>query len=191
MSYNEYWQKIYRVMEEWNKLSESYWRDYSGFSSWQFWVILAMVVIPLIVLIFAVDRRRIFEVLFFGYTVHILWDYINDFLEIHLFFVHNYFLTTMLPSAFNMTASVLPVAFLLLYQYCTNHNKNFYLLTLVLSGIFAFGAASLEEMIGMVDIKNGFNKFYIFLIDVGIAYIAYWFTRFILKVRKRAGVQSE
>jgi hypothetical protein len=84
--------------------------------------------------------------------------------------------------ALNMTASALPVGFLLLYQYCTNNKKSFYLYTLILSAVFAFGFATLEAELGLLEFNKGMNQIYIFLIDIVIVFISYGFTKFIRRV---------
>ncbi|USK48197.1 hypothetical protein LIT38_16710 [Bacillus sp. CMF12] len=143
---------------------------------------MALMVLPLVIVYLSVDRTRIFEIFFFGYTVHILWTYADSFLERYSYFVHTHFLFPMFPYALNMTASALPVGFLLIYQYCTNHKKSFLLYTILASAVFAFGFATLEERVGMVHFKKGMNQFYIFLIDISIAYAAYFLTMFVKRM---------
>lgn len=184
MNARQYLEQIYVKSEELNALITSYWQQYSHMGTWQFWTVLSLLVVPLILLYFTVDRRRIFEVFFYGYTVHTLWKLIAIVLERYGYLVHKFFLTPILPFAINMTAAVLPVAFLLLYQYCTNKDKNFYVYAIVLSAIFAFGFASFSEYLGLVELRQGMNKFYLFLLDVAVAYIAYWFTKLVLKLKK-------
>lgn len=186
MDYEQYWNRIYEKREELNSLLSSYWNEYSHMGTWQYWLVFALLIAPLIVLYFTVDRKRIFELFFFGYTVHLLWTYADIFLERNNLFVHTYFLTSHLPIPLNMTASALPVAFLLLYQYCTHANKNFYLYTLLLSAVFAFGFATFEEFLGLVEFRKGMNQFYVFLIDIAIVFFAYWFTRFVLRLKGEA-----
>ncbi|MBT2638733.1 hypothetical protein [Bacillus sp. ISL-39] len=183
MSYQDYWQQISEKNDELSQLISSYWSQYSDMGNWQFWLVLAVLVLPLILLFFLIDRKRIFEMFIFGYTVHILWTYIEQVLANYNFFIHTYFLSPWFPPALSMTASALPVGFLLIYQYCTSHNKNFYVYSLLLSAVFAFGFATIEQYIGLVKIERGMNQFYIFLIDIGIVYTSYWFTRLILKIR--------
>ncbi|ABO67013.1 hypothetical protein GTNG_1649 [Geobacillus thermodenitrificans NG80-2] len=132
---------------------------------------------------FTVDRKRIFEIFFFGYTIHILWTYTYIALENAMYLSPRYFLTPFLPFALNITASVLPVVFLLLYQYCTNHNKNFYLYTILLSAIFAFGLASLEQWLGLLELHGGLRKFHLFLIDLIIVFITYGATRLLVRIQ--------
>ncbi|PWU70334.1 hypothetical protein [Gracilibacillus dipsosauri] len=186
MGYNEYWEQIYSISEELNSLITAYWDDYSNLSSWQFWVVLFIMIIPLVILYFTVDRQRIFELFFFGFIVHMLWSYCDTILSLYKYFVHTYFLTPLLPYAQNMTTSLLPVSFILLYQYCTKHKKNFYLYTLFLSAFFALLGTPIEEYFGFVKFDKGLLPLHIFFIDVAIAYIAYWGTKFVLSLNQRS-----
>ena len=183
MSYKQYWGNIHEQSDKLQKLLSSYWHQYSDFGNWQFWVVLASLVLPLVLLYFTADRTRIFEVFFFGYTVHVLWAYTDIALGRTGYLTHTFFLTPQLPNATNITASILPVAFLLLYQYCTNHQKNFYLYTILLSAVFSFGLAPLEHYFGFIDSGKGMSLYYIFLIDIGITLVAYWFTRLLVKTK--------
>ena len=192
MSFNEYWEQIFRTNEKLNVLLQSYWHQYSYVNTWQFWTVMALLVVPLIILYFTVDRTRIFELLFFGYTVHILWSYIGMILEKHGYFIHMYFLAPILPFAVHMNAAALPVGFLLLYQYCTGFKKrNFYFYAVLLSVGFAFGVASIEQWLGFLEFRKGMNHFHLVLIDLIIVYSAYWLTTFILsKKESKTGIHE-
>ncbi|MFD2706254.1 hypothetical protein [Salibacterium lacus] len=175
MRYREYWNQIQEKREELNSLISSYWSDYSHLGTWELWVVVSLLVLPLCLLYF-IDRTRIFELFCFGYTIHLLWTYIDLILENYNYLIHTRFITPLLPFALTVTTSLLPVGFLLLYQYCTNHKKNFYIYTVLLSAVFVFIFMSLEEAMGLVEFERGMNQFYILLIDIVIAYLSYWFT---------------
>ncbi|MFC4321346.1 hypothetical protein [Litchfieldia salsa] len=184
MDRRQYWEKIYDKQDELNSLITSYWNKFSSVGDWQFWLAVSMLIVPLIFLYFFLDRRRLFEILFFGYTIHILWSYFIIAMGTKGYFVHYYFLTPLLPHGINVSASMLPVGFLLLYQYCTNRNKNFFLYTLLLSAVFAFGFATVEKSMGFVEFRKGTHQFHLFLIDVVIVFISYWMTKILKKVQK-------
>jgi hypothetical protein len=184
MNFHEYWNDIYAKSKDLNSELISYWKQYSSIDSWQFWFVLILLVAPLILLYFTVDRKRVFEIFFYGYTVHVLWTYTDTLLGSTTLFVHEYFIIPLLPFALSLTSSVLPVGFLLVYQYCTNNQKNFYLYSTILSAIFAFGFATIEEQLGLIEFNNGMNTFYVFLIDIVIAFTAYWITIFVRKLKK-------
>ncbi|MFT4417182.1 hypothetical protein ACLM5H_25410 [Fredinandcohnia humi] len=187
MSYEEYWDRIYTHSEKMNALIGSYWREYSDMGNWQFWVVVFLLVSPLILLYFTVDRTKIFQLFFFGYTVHILWAYIDIILERYNYFVHTYFIAPAFPFALSMTSSALPVGYLLLYQYCINHKKNFFLYSLFLGAMFSFVFGGIEIYLGLAKLGKGMKLIYVFLIDTGIAYISYFFTEILArwKITKR------
>jgi hypothetical protein len=186
LDYRQYWNKMYKLHDELNSLIFDYWNQFSHMGTWQFWFVMSLLVTPLILLYFTVDRKRIFEIFFFGYSVHMLWTYTLLVLSGTNFFVHTYFLTPFLPFGLNMTASALPVGFLLVYQYTTNHNKNFYLCIMLLSAVFAFGFATFEQFLGVLEIRKGMNKVYLYLIDLAVAFLSYWLTKLVLKLRNSA-----
>ncbi|MET3682794.1 type IV secretory pathway TrbL component [Alkalibacillus flavidus] len=113
-----------------------------------------------------------------------LWNYTSNYLEIKVLYRHMYFLTTMLPSAFTMVASALPVGFMLVYQYCTNHGKNYYIYITVLSAIFAFVLAPIESWLGLTHMADRFHYGYLFVIDLAIAFSTFWFVKWLKSVRK-------
>jgi len=182
VSNDRFWELINKKSEELNSLILDYWKVFSNIDSWQFWFSAFLLLIPLVVLLFLVDRRRIFEVLFFGYAVHMLWGYTDVLLGSTGLFVHYYFLIPLMPFALSVTSSVLPVGFLLIYQYTTNHNKNFFLYLAVASAVFSFCFAPLESYMGLITFDHGMNYFYLFLIDIGIGSMAFGLTYFFRKL---------
>ncbi|TYS51984.1 CBO0543 family protein [Bacillus infantis] len=189
MSYSEYWDKIFQLSEEMTSLVDSYWNSYSDPGSWQFWAVTVLLVLPLGLLYFTVDRKRIFEIFFFGFIVHVLWTYTDIVLGNYTLLVHTYYMLPIFPHAFNITMSVLPVGFMLIYQYCTSHRKNFILYTVILSAVYSLVFASIEKALGMVELNKGMNLFYLFLIDLVIAFIAYIGTRLVRRAHLRADAE--
>jgi len=181
---NDYWTNINEKNNELNSLYSAYWEQYSGFTAWQFWVTFALFVLPLIFVYFKIDKRRLFEIFFFGFSVHMLWAYTDLALGRNGYLNHQYFMTPALPVAANITASLLPVGYLLIYQYCTNRHKNFYLYGFLLSVIFAIGFGSLEKWFGFTEFNKGMNQFYLLLIDIVIFILSYWFTNLMFVIKK-------
>jgi amino acid permease len=90
----------------------------------------------------------------------------------------------------NITTSILPVGFLLVYQYTTKYKKNFYVYTIVLSAVFAFVFATIEEWFGLIEFHKGANKFHLFLVDLVVVFISYWFTLFIKRCKDNARMEK-
>lgn len=178
MSEQQYWKEINKASEKVTSLITSYWHEYSDWGNWQFWILLIFLLIPLIVLLIKLDRRRTFEILFFGYTVHMLWTYTENSLIRKGYIDHNYFIIPFLPQALGITASFLPVSFMLVYQFCIKNNKNFFVWAAGLSAVMAFVFAPIEKQIGFLSTLKGFTIFHIFLLDIAITMIAYGLTKF-------------
>lgn len=70
-----FFDRLVSIQEKYTKEAQEYWSLYSNIDSWQFWVVLLMLVVPLIVLYFTIDRKRIFIIGFFGFAVHMLFFY--------------------------------------------------------------------------------------------------------------------
>ncbi|WP_010093560.1 hypothetical protein [Ornithinibacillus scapharcae] len=183
MDKNLIWNEIYGKSNELNTTLISYWKEYSSIDSWQFWFVLGLLVIPLIILYFAIDRTKLLEILFFGLTIHMLWTYTDILLGSTTLFVHQYFIFPLLPYALSISSSVLPVGFMLIYQYCLNYDKNFYLYSIFLSALFSFGFLSVELLMDLVHFNKGMNLFFVFLIDLGVVFLSYWLTTFIKNLR--------
>lgn len=133
----EYLKKLMSVEEKLSYTELHYWVTYSGFTTWQFWVNILMLFIPLIVLYFAIDRKKIFLIGFYGLNFHVWFTYLNIVgIRCGLWEYPNR-LAPIFPY-FSFSASFAPVVYMLVYQWTINHNKNYYIFTLLLSAIFAY-----------------------------------------------------
>ncbi|WP_085524373.1 hypothetical protein [Tuberibacillus sp. Marseille-P3662] len=191
MNEQQLYHKIYVEKEKLDHLISNYWSSYSNIDTWYFWVNVASVLIPFILLYIAVDKKRLFEICFFGYTVHMIWANVDTMLSQHNYLVHPHTLTYLLPFGITITAVVFPVTFMLLYQYCTNRDKNFYIYTIIASLIFSYRAGGLSDVVGLLNIHKGMNFFYLFLIDVAIVYISFWMTKLFSKFMNMNGRTQE
>ncbi|RKD25760.1 hypothetical protein BEP19_02115 [Ammoniphilus oxalaticus] len=185
MEYNEYWDEIGKTREKLISLLVNYWKDFSSFSDWQFWFVAFSLLAPLVVLYFVVDRTRIFEIFFFGFTTHMLWAYSNIMFEKVGLIVRHYFLIPFLPASINITASLLPVSYLLLYQRCTDRQKNFYWRAVVLAAVIIFGFVPLQQAMGFIETKQWMNLGILFFLDLLVVYLAYWFTKYLVRLNNQ------
>lgn len=110
-----------------------------------------------------------------------LWTYTDLILIRQGYVDHHYFLTPFLPQALGITASLIPVSFMLVYQYCLNQDKPFIIWTTGLSAIVAFVFAPIEKCMGLVSIYKGFTIVHLFFIDIVITMIAYGLTKFFVR----------
>lgn len=186
MDKHQYWDEIYKSREKLNADLISFWKENSFLDDWQFWFVIALLILPLVLLYAYLDRTRIFEILFYGFCVHMLWTYLDTLLGSTSLFVHQYFIVPLLPYALSMTSSVLPVGYMLIYQYVVNNGKNYYLYAILLSALFAFVFLPIEQFMGLSEFNRWMNMFYLFLFDLAIVFISYWLTMFF----KRLGMDK-
>lgn len=180
-------EKIRKTEFEQSERWLDYWQTYSHYYTWQFWLVLAMFVVPLIILILFIDRKKIFHLGFYGYSVHIFFAIIDAFGGLRGLWVYPYKLFPILPSNVSLDASFVPVTYILLYQYILNKGKNYYIWMLLLCLLFAFLFKPLLVGIGLFRFGGRENFFMLFAGYVTVALISKWITDifiFLGKTRK-------
>ncbi|HZG77190.1 MAG TPA: hypothetical protein VEZ72_15160, partial [Paenibacillus sp.] len=80
----------------------AYWNTYSDLGTWQFWVILAMFVVPLVALAFCLDRRQAFRLGFFGLAVHVVAVYFDLYATTHRMWEYPYKIAPFPPVSFGL-----------------------------------------------------------------------------------------
>ncbi len=87
MKKEEQYDKIFEHKEELTDMLIKYWQQYSNMGTWYFWGNVSILLIPLIVLFFTIDKKRLFEIAFFGYTTHVVLTYIDIILSMNNYVV--------------------------------------------------------------------------------------------------------
>jgi len=162
----------------------NYWNDYSNFHTWQFWVVLAMLIIPLIALLLFIDRRKIFQLGFYGYGVHIFFAFTDVIGVSRGWWIYPYKLLPGLPANFALDASFVPVSYILLYQYTLNKNKNYYIWLLLLCLVFGFFIKPILQGIGLFRFGGKENFFLLFILYIAVGLISKWITDVFLFLSK-------
>lgn len=184
---SSYLQKIYRMQEDLTRASTDYWRKYSNMGTWQFWVSLAMLILPLVILYFLLDRKKAFRIGFFGLNVHVWFTHIDN-IGIRLaLWSYPHHAIPLTPTSFGLDAALVPVVYMLVYQWTINHDKNPYIYLTGLSVVFAFLFKPLLSAAGLFDLNRGMNYFYLFLGYMVIMLLSLWITKFFLYLQKEQG----
>ncbi len=140
-----------------------YWHQYSNLSTWEFWVNLALLVIPLIVLYLVIDRKKALLLGFFGFNVHVWFTYLDAFGVSKAWWFYPYKVLPIMPVSFALDVSFIPVTYMLVYQWILHHQKNYYLYMFGLSLLLAFIFKPLMSALGLFQLSNGANYFHLFL----------------------------
>ncbi|MCT2535278.1 hypothetical protein NC661_05335 [Aquibacillus koreensis] len=153
-----------------------YWNEFVFLESWQFWVNMALFLLPLIFLFFFLDRKKAFLIGFFGFNIHIWLTYIHIIGGRFGYWDYPYLMFPFIPSAVELNASLIPVAYMLIYQWTQNHNRNYYLYATLLAAVIAFLFMPLLIQIHIFAIYNGVNYLHLFVVQVVVVLISKWNT---------------
>jgi hypothetical protein len=180
-------QKLYALEDNLTNLSIAYWTRYSGPSTWQFWVDLLLLIIPLVVLYFKLDRGKIFLIGFFGFNIHVWFNYI-DAIGVRLaLWGYPYQLIPLAPVNYTLEGSLIPVTYMLAFQWTLNHKKNTYLYLTGVAVFLAFIFKPILSAIGFFHL-NRTNYFVLFLAYIVIMLVSIWITKFFLFLQHKQGV---
>lgn len=161
-------QQVYEdLLHKEKSISDSwidYWVQYSNASTWQFWVNLAMFVLPLVILWFVLDRKKALQIGFYGFSIHVMATYIHLYGERNSIWGFPYKIVPYMPTSISMDASLNPVVLMLLYQWTLKYNKNYYLFGALMCAAFSFIIKPLLSTVDLFHLYGKMHYFYLFLL---------------------------
>ena len=163
-----------------------YWQTYSNIDTWQFWVNIVLFVVPLVVLFFKLDRKRAFHLGFFGYSCHVLSTYIDAYSTRFAFWEYPYKVIPILPISFGLDTSLIPVVYMLVYQWTLNRNKNYYIVITFVAGFFSFIFKPILSSVNLFQLSESTTYFHLFLWYLLGGLLSKWITNIFLKFEKNA-----
>ncbi|MGS2779386.1 CBO0543 family protein [Robertmurraya sp. GLU-23] len=161
-----------------------YWKEYSSFDTWQFWLNIAFLIIPLIVLYFKLDRSKAFHIGFFGYSAHILSTYIDGYSTRFGHWEYPYKIIPLLPINMGLDTSLIPVVIMLVYQWTLNRKKNYYIAVLVVAALFAFVFKPILSYFDLFQLSKGSTYFHLFLWYISGGILSKWVTNIFFHFEK-------
>ncbi|MFC0211340.1 CBO0543 family protein [Paenibacillus chartarius] len=179
---NEYFEQLVSSQENLTHQGVAYWFAYSNFSTWQFWTNLVMLIAPLILVYLFIDRSRIYQIGFFGYSTHVLFAYTDTSGIRYGLWGYPYHVLPFLPSI-SLDASLIPVAIMFVYQWTLERNKNFHLYAFLTALAFGFGFKPILVMYGLFVKYKWVNYIIIFLIYLVLFEGAYMLTSLFQKMK--------
>ncbi|WP_026582887.1 hypothetical protein [Bacillus sp. J33] len=155
--------QIVKTGKEVQKALNEYWMEYALYTSFEYWLLVALLVVPLIILFFKIDKSKIFFMGFYGYSIHMLFSHIDSFAKHSGFLNYPFPLVPMLPGI-ALDSSFIPVTFMLVYQWTINHKKNYYLYMGLASAVLAFVFKPFLAAVGLFRLYGNTNFFHIFVV---------------------------
>ncbi|WP_243357145.1 CBO0543 family protein [Bacillus litorisediminis] len=161
-----------------------YWNQFSSFNTWQFWVTVLLLLVPLIVLYFTIDRKKALLLGFYGFNVHVWFTYIDLPGVIFGFWGYPYRAIPFFPYSFSLDVALVPVIYMLVFQWVIKNNKNYYFYFTLLSLFFAFILKPLMVTLGLFEFSRGANYFYLFIGYMAIMLVSKWITNLFIWFEK-------
>jgi hypothetical protein len=173
--------KEVQVQKSADILLRKYWLQ-ETFLHWQWWLLLALTIVPWIIWWKIVDRRRIFEILTYGFlvmTASVVFDAVGVEFD---FWEYKYQLVPLLDVFITYDFTVMPVMYMVIYQFIDNWIP-FIIANTIVAAVFAFIS---EPLLVWMDFYLLFNWEYIysFPIYIAIAVSLKWVMLFLLRVSR-------
>ncbi|MFB6468621.1 CBO0543 family protein [Cytobacillus sp. Hz8] len=148
-----------------------------------------MLIVPLFILIWKIDKGKIFLICFFGYSVHMISFYIS-LLGVNMG-MWNYpiQLVPLLPS-FSLDSSIVPVTFMLAYQWALNKKKNYYIVALAVSIFFSFIFEPILVKMEIFKLYNHITYLHRFILYIVISLVAKFMSNVFLWIQKRGNMST-
>ncbi|GAA4701980.1 CBO0543 family protein [Brevibacillus fulvus] len=176
--------QIHTLQERLTDTWLSYWFRYSHMGTWQYWTYVAMLIVPLLVLLLLLDRKKAFHFGFFGTNIHIWFSYLDNMGAAQSLWAYPYHIIPSQPGSFSLDASLVPVVFMLMYQWTVNQQKNYYIYSIGVCVFFAFVLKPVFVVVGLFQLLNGTNYFHLFVVYVIVALVSKWITTAFLYFQK-------
>lgn len=181
----DFYEKINSLTKETSDLRIEYWHTYSDFSSFQFWTILiCMFLTPLVVLYFTIDRKRMFLLGFYGMNINLWFGLVDTWGNKQSLWGYPYEIFPYIPGSLSLDTALVPVLFMLVYQWTLNHNKNFYLYTVGLSLFLSFIFKPILVMHHLFMLHKWVSYYHLFIAYCGIFLFSKLITNIFLKMSK-------
>jgi hypothetical protein len=169
--------KVDHITEKYKDISLDHW-IHGDLFTWKWWLLLSSLIIPWIIWWKIVNKKRLKQILIYGLSfssISILLDEIGTFFRLWTY--PDKLLPV--PSLFPADLSIIPVSFMLLYQYIPK-GKAFFAGNVVLSGILAFILEPLFEKLHLFEIQL-WKHTYTFVGLMAIAYFIRWGVEYVEK----------
>ncbi|OPH47391.1 hypothetical protein BC351_40085 [Paenibacillus ferrarius] len=143
---------IAQLHKELTKLREQYWLHYDLFTL-QWWLLLALLIIPWVVWWRLADKKRLKDIVLFGVSISyliFLLDHIGYELNLWLY-PHK--LTRIIPESSAFDLGILPVLHMLLFQYFTRW-RSYLIANTLMATVFVLLCEPISVWIGLYKILH-------------------------------------
>jgi hypothetical protein len=161
-------QKSLEAKKNYRDISMQHWLTAEVWQ-WQWWVSLALAVIPLYFWWKLLDKKRILEICVYGLMINVFASYLDVTGSEYVWWDYPIRLVPNLPRLFPIDFTVVPVVYMLVYQYFPKW-KHFIIANTVVAAIFAFVMEPLMIWMNLYALET-WKLYYSFPIYIAMAVI--------------------
>lgn len=176
--------EIVKMGKEGQKALNQYWFDYSLYSFFEYWLMVSFLVFPLIFLILKVNKEKLFQILFYGYSVHICFGYEDLFGRNMGYWNYPIPVIPSLPGI-TLDSSLIPVIFIFVYQSTINSNKKYFSYGVLTALLLSFVFKPMLVGLGLFKMYGSINYFHLFLSYLSVLIFAKLLTDLFIWIKKR------
>jgi len=179
-------QKMIEAKSNYRDISLEHWWN-AEFNRWNWWLSLVLAIIPLYIWWKLLDKKRILEICLYGLLINIFSSYLDVYGSGYVLWEYPVRLIPNIPRIFPIDATVIPVVYMLIYQYFPKW-KQFIIAHVIIAAVFAF---VMEPMLVWMNLYRLMTwKFiYSFPIYIIMAVVCKATVIFFMKVQKKATKQ--
>ncbi|MCD1260596.1 hypothetical protein B5M42_017475 [Paenibacillus athensensis] len=156
------YEELMQARERLHKLDWNQWKTDALFT-WQWWLLVGLTVVPLILWWNFVDKKRAYEIAFYGCMINISALLLDDFGTNLSWWGYPLKLLPILPPLVTADSVLVPIALMVVYQLFSTGWKKFLLANLIMGVFLAYVAEPVFIWIGYYDLytwKAGYSLLY-------------------------------
>jgi hypothetical protein len=176
--------KIVEMGKDGQKALNEYWRDYALYTSFEYWLMVLFLVVPLVILLWKVNKNKLFQILFYGYSIHVSFGYSDLYGRNMGYWNYPFPVIPALPGI-TLDSSLIPITFIFVYQSAIDSNKKYYLRAIFTAVFLSFVFKPMLVGLGLFRMYGAINYFHLFLSYLSVLIFAKLMTDLFVWIKKK------
>jgi len=154
-----------------------------GVGSWRWWVLVALMFVPWFIWGKLVDKNKLLELALFGMLIMVYSITLDELGFVLSFWHYPVDIIPVFPRLSSVDYTVMPITFMLLYQYFLTW-KSFFWALVALSAVFSFVVEPIIVKLGFYVLIKWMHP-YSFFIYIVMGLLARWLTKFSVDIMRK------
>jgi hypothetical protein len=139
--------ELLKIREQLHQVSVTQWKQASVFT-WEWWLLIGLTIIPLIVWWNIIDKKRAYEIAFYGCMINIFAVILDDIGTDLIWWGYPVKLEPLVPPLLTADSILVPIVLMIVYQLFATSWKSFFIANLIAGAVIAFVAEPIFVWIG-------------------------------------------